>query len=151
LHLAPRPGASGISIEEEVAMTTKAVNQAQTHKEAATEFMRLVASKDGVREAYRRYAAPNFRHHNPHFRGDAESLMAGMEENAAKNPEKKLEVLRAIQEGDLVAVHSRVQMKPGDTVYALSHIFRFEGDRVVELWDISQPVPENSPNENGVF
>jgi len=130
-------------------VTTRAVNQ--SHKEAATEFMRLVASKDGVREAYRRYAAPNFRHHNPYFKGDAESLMAAMEENAAKNPEKKLEVLRAIQEGDLVAVHCRVRMKPGEPGYALAHIFRFQGDRVVELWDIGQAVPENSPNENGMF
>ena len=130
-------------------MTTRAVNQ--SHKEAATEFMRLVASKDGVREAYRRYAAPNFRHHNPYFKGDAESLMSAMEENAAKNPEKKLEVLRAIQEGDLVAVHCRVRMKPGEPGYSLAHIFRFQGDRVVELWDIGQAVPENSPNENGMF
>jgi hypothetical protein len=31
---------------------------------------------------------PDFRHHNPYFRGDAESLMAAMEENARKNPDK---------------------------------------------------------------
>jgi hypothetical protein len=28
--------------------------------------------------------------------------------------------------------------------------FRFEGERIVELWD-GQPVPEESVNQNGMF
>ena len=121
-----------------------------SHKEMALSFLRLAASGK-VREAYQKYVAPGFRHHNPYFRGDAESLMSGMEENAAKNPNKVLEVQRAIEEGDLVAVHSRVRMKPGEPGLALVHIFKLQGDRIVELWDVGQPVPENSPNENGMF
>ena len=77
--------------------------------------------------------------------------MAAMEENAAKNPEKVLEIQRALQDGDLVAVHSRVRQKPGDTGIAVVHIFRFQGNLIVELWDIGQGVPENSPNEYGMF
>jgi predicted SnoaL-like aldol condensation-catalyzing enzyme len=121
-----------------------------TQKEAAIDFLRL-ASSGKVREAYRRYVAPGFRHHNAFFKSDAESLMLAMEENAAKNPEKVLDVQRALQDGDLVAVHSRVRMNPSDRGAALVHIFRFEGDRVAELWDIAQPVPEESPNELGMF
>jgi len=121
-----------------------------SHKEMALSFLRLAASGK-VREAYQKYVAPGFRHHNPYFRGDAESLMSGMEENAAKNPNKVLEVQRAIEEGDLVAVHSRVRMKPGEPGLALVHIFKLQGDRIVELWDVGQPVPENSPNENRMF
>ena len=57
----------------------------------------------------------------------------------------------ALEDGDLVAVHSRVRQNPDDRGAALVHIFRFHGDRVIELWDIGQPVPEDSPNENGMF
>ena len=121
-----------------------------SHKDAAMEFLRLAAS-GSVREAYQKYVAAGFRHHNPHFRGDAESLAAGMEENAAKFPDKKLEIQRAIEEGDLVAVHSRVRMKPGDAGVAVVHIFRFKASLIAELWDIGQPAPENSPNEHGMF
>lgn len=120
------------------------------HVEAAVSFMRLIGSGK-VREAYRAHIAPGFRHHNPFFRGDAASLMAGMEENAAKLPDKVLEVKRTLEDGDLVAIHSHVQPKPGDLGVALVHIFRFEGDRIVELWDLGQPVPDDSPNENGMF
>jgi predicted SnoaL-like aldol condensation-catalyzing enzyme len=74
-----------------------------------------------------------------------------MEENAVANPGKVLEVQRALQDGNLVAVHSRVVQRPGDPGAALVHIFRFEGGLVAELWDIGQPVPEDSPNEHGMF
>jgi predicted SnoaL-like aldol condensation-catalyzing enzyme len=113
-------------------------------------FLRL-ASSGKAREAFQTHAAPGFRHHNPFFRGDADSMIVAMEENAAKNPDKVLEVQRALEDGDLVAVHSRVRQKPGDRGAAVVHIFRFQGDRIIELWDLGQPVPENSPNENGMY
>lgn len=124
--------------------------QSASNREAAMQFLQLVASGN-VREGYRKYVASDFRHHNPFFRGDAESLMVAMEENAAKNPNKVLEIQRALQDGDLVAVHARVKLKPEDLGVALVHIFRFQGDRIVELWDVGQPVPENSPNQYGAF
>lgn len=121
-----------------------------SRKQAAISFMQLVASGK-VREAYQSYVGANFRHHNPFFRGDADSLRIGMEENAAKNPDKVFEVQHALEDGDLVAVHSHVRQSPDDRGAALVHIFRFHRDRVVELWDIGQPVPKDSPNENGMF
>lgn len=121
-----------------------------SHKDAAISFLRLAASGK-AREAFQKCVGSNFRHHNPFFRGDADSLRIAMEENAAKNPKKALEVQHALEDGDLVAVHSHVRQNPNDRGAAVVHIFRFEGDRVVELWDMGQPVPENSPNENGMF
>lgn len=113
-------------------------------------FLQMVASGE-VREAYRRYIGPDFIHHNPYFRGDANSLMLAMEENAAKNPDKIFEVKCTIEEGNIVAVHSHVKQKQGDLGGAVVHIFRFHNDLIVELWDVGQPIPDNSPNENGVF
>jgi predicted SnoaL-like aldol condensation-catalyzing enzyme len=131
-------------------MDQQSVNSVTNHKDAAVEFLRLAATGD-VREAYRQHVCPGFRHHNPFFHGDAESLMVAMEENAAKNPDKVLEIQRALQDGNLVAVHSRVKLKPGDPGVALVHIFRFQGNHIAELWDVGQAVPENSPNEYGMF
>lgn len=122
----------------------------ESSKEAAMDFLRLVASGE-VGEAYRKYVGPEFRHHNAFFRSDAESLRAAMEENAAKTPNKVLEIQRALQDGDLVAVHSHVRQQPDDRGAAVVHIFRFQGDRIAELWDVGQAVPESSPNELGMF
>ena len=131
-------------------MNDRSVTSIADIKESAQEFLRLAASGQ-ARQAYATYVGPGFRHHNPFFRGDAESLMIAMEDNAKKNPEKKLEIKRALQDGDLVAVHAWVKHNAGDRGAALIHIFRFQDWKIVELWDVGQPVPETSPNEYGMF
>jgi predicted SnoaL-like aldol condensation-catalyzing enzyme len=50
-----------------------------------------------------------------------------------------------------MATWSHVRQNPDDPGAALVHIFRFEGDRIVELWDIAQAIPADSPNKNGMF
>ncbi|NEU30541.1 nuclear transport factor 2 family protein [bacterium LRH843] len=130
--------------------TNQQIKAILSRKEQAVSFLKLVASGK-VREAFKRHIGPGFCHHNPYFRGDADSLMIAMEESAAKNPQKIFEVKRAIEESDTVAVHSHVRQSPNDLGGAVVHIFRFQDDRIVELWDIGQKVPEDSPNENGMF
>ena len=78
-------------------------------------------------------------------------LATAMDENARANPEKRLEILRTIAEGRLVAVHARVQHSPGASPAAVVHIFRFEDGRIAELWDIGQEAPLDSPNQAGMF
>jgi uncharacterized protein YndB with AHSA1/START domain/predicted SnoaL-like aldol condensation-catalyzing enzyme len=122
-----------------------------SHKEAAVEFLTMVAAGK-VREAYRRHVGPGFRHHNAYFRGDADSLLAAMEENAKENPGKALDVKQAIQQGEKVAVFSHVRQRPDDPGAGVVHIFRFEGARIVELWDVGQAVPQGDVvNEHGMF
>lgn len=50
---------------------------AQSHKDAAFEFLRLVAAGK-VNEACEKHVGPGFRHHNPFFCGDAGSLKQAM-------------------------------------------------------------------------
>jgi predicted SnoaL-like aldol condensation-catalyzing enzyme len=120
------------------------------NKGVATSFLNL-ASSGRVDEAYSKFVGNGFRHHNAFFEGSMESLRAGMKENAIQNPAKVFEVKRVIAEGDFVVTHSHVQQKPGDLGAAVVHIFRFENGKIVELWDLGQPIPENSPNQYGMF
>jgi predicted SnoaL-like aldol condensation-catalyzing enzyme len=120
------------------------------NKDTAIAFLKLAATGK-VREAYSKFVAPGFKHHNPFFEGSAEALMAGMQENARQNPDKALEVKRALAEGEFVAVHAHVRHKPAEPGAAVIHIFRFENGRIAELWDVGQEVPEESPNQYGMF
>lgn len=119
-------------------------------KEIAVSFLKLVATGK-VSEAYQKYISTEFCHHNPYFKGDAHSLMLAMEESSVKNPDKLLEVKLTIQERDTVVVHSHVRQNHKDLGGAVVHIFRFQDNQIVELWDVGQPLLENSPNENGMF
>lgn len=104
-----------------------------------------------AREVMRRYAAPDFIHHDPSMASDAATLANAMDENARSNPYMVFEIQRTIAEGSLVAVHSRVRAKPGDTPSAVAHILRIEDGLIHELWDIAQELPADSPNEAAMF
>jgi predicted SnoaL-like aldol condensation-catalyzing enzyme len=122
---------------------------ASSRKASAELFLKLACSD--VARAYRDLTVPNFRHHNVWFPSDAESLKQGMEENLRQHPQKTIEIKQSIEEGDRVAVMSHVTFGPGDRGYALAHFFRFEGDRIAELWDMAQEIPQDSPNTSGPF
>lgn len=119
-------------------------------KDSAVSFLQLAASGKAD-TAFEKFVAAGFRHHNPHFQSDAESLKQAMNENALSHPDKVFEVQRVIHEGSMVAVHSRIRMNRDHPGVAVVHIFRFEGERIAELWDIGQPVPEGSANQLGMF
>src|SRR6266704_3535856 len=116
-------------------------------RQIAISFLKLAASGK-LDEAYS-HVSPNFRHHNPYFPGDAESLKAGMAEAAAKFPNTTLDVQRLFEEGDTVAVHSRVRHSADTPEIAVVHIMRFEGDRIAEMSDVGMQAPPDSPNQNG--
>ncbi len=136
----PAPDDAGDEVRMEKVRTSK--------REMAVGFLSL-ASSGRVREAYERFVAAGFRHHNPYFAGDRASLMKGMEETAARNPDKSFEVKITLEDGDLVAAYSNVKMATADI--AVVHIFRFERGKIAELWDVGQQVPADMKNENGMF
>ena len=122
----------------------------KSKKEVATEFLNLCA-KGKSRKAFDLFVGENFIHHNAYFKGDGETLMLAMEANARQNPHKILEIKHTLEDGSLAAVHSHVCKNPNDLGVAVIHIFRFENDRIIEMWDFGQAVPENMINENGMF
>jgi len=65
-------------------------------------------------------------------------------------PNKSIEFVRVIAEGDLVALHTH-QTWPGDEHYVTMDFFRFEDGKIVEHWDSIQEVPKESKNDNGMW
>jgi predicted SnoaL-like aldol condensation-catalyzing enzyme len=122
----------------------------QTISEIAASFLTMAAS-GAVREAYARHVADSFTHHNAYFPGDRESLLVAMEQSAASEPNKSFTVKQVIASGDRVAVLSHLKRAQSNEEYAVVHILRFEGSKIVEMWDIGQAIPKDSPNCLGMF
>lgn len=121
-----------------------------SRKDTAKEFLILVG-EGRIKEAFKNYVAKDFIHHNPYFKGDAKSLLNAMLEDAQNNPEKELKILRVLADEDLVAVHSHVKQNPNDSGFVLVHIFKFQAQKIVELWDLGQEIPNEIINENGML
>jgi predicted SnoaL-like aldol condensation-catalyzing enzyme len=122
----------------------------QAHKEQAVDFLQLVVAGN-IDEAYENYVNMHGRHHNVYFSGEFSSLKRGMMEDQAQYPNKRLMVKNVLGDGDLVAIHSNLIFKAGEPGMATVHIFRFEEGKIVEMWDIGQAIPIDSPNRMGAF
>jgi predicted SnoaL-like aldol condensation-catalyzing enzyme len=117
-----------------------------TPKEIAVDFLVRCAAGD-VDEAFLRYVDEDFRHHNVHFPGDRDSLRLAMRASAANTPPKMLAARIVLEDGSRVSTLSEVSI--GDLRLVLAHVFHFRAGRIVELWDVGQQVPPDSPNANG--
>lgn len=122
----------------------------QARKDAAVDFLQLVIA-GRIDEAYRKHVDMRGKHHNPFFPAGFAALKLAMAENHVQMPHKQLTVRHVLGDGDMVAVHSHLVPSPGQAGMSVVHMFRFEGDRVVELWDVGQPIPADSPNTDGSF
>jgi predicted SnoaL-like aldol condensation-catalyzing enzyme len=124
-------------------------NRVDGHKQATLQFLKLIETGQ-VEQAYRKYAAANGRHHNPYFQAGFPAQQKGMQENHDQFPNMRLTVNNVIGDGDLVAIHSLIVQKPGEMDLAAVHIFRFQGDKIAEFWDVGEPIPAESPNVDGM-
>ena len=98
-------------------------------KEIATSFLKLAASGK-VSEAFEKYVSrQDFRHHNPHFPGDANSLKAAMME--AHHFRRLAEVQRVLDR-DIWVVHSEWRGGSHFNTRRRSH-FRLMHDRLPSL------------------
>ncbi len=121
-----------------------------SNKESAVEFL-IMCAAGSVREAYEKYVDVRFKHHNAYFKSDRASLMEAMQKSADEEPNKAFRVVQTFVSDDRVAVFSHLQRAQGNTSYAVVHILRFENGKVIEMWDVGQEVPQDSPNELGMF
>src|SRR4029078_11638252 len=102
-----------------------------SQKEIVVSFLKM-ASSGNVREAYEKFIAPDFIHHNQYFKGDRESLMRAMEDAHKASPDKSIDIKHAYEDGDTVITHSQVtRQDPDAPAIAVVHIFRFKSDKVV--------------------
>ena len=74
-----------------------------------------------------------------------------MIESVSLYPKKIFKIHKIIHEGEFVVVHSRVRLFPEDIGFVVVYILRVEAGRIIEFWDVSLKLPEDSPNSNGVI
>jgi predicted SnoaL-like aldol condensation-catalyzing enzyme len=119
-------------------------------RQSAVDFLQLVVA-GRIDEAYGKYIDMEGKHHNPFSPPGFPALQKAMVENHIQFPAKQISIKNVVNDGDLTAVHSHIVVQSGDAGLAAVHIFRFQGDKVVELWDCVQPLPVDSPNTDGAF
>lgn len=89
--------------------------------------------------------------HNPRAKDGFEGIKAHIDMLKRDFPLNHGDIKRVFANGDLVALHVHSKRYPEHRGYAIVDMFRIENGKVVEHWDVVQPVPEESLNDNTMF
>ena len=128
----------------------------EEHKRIAFKFFDLVIMGKFKEGLY--FFAPNCITHNPYVSGGMDDLINAMElanrEMAQKYPNAEFAVKQVLSEGNMVAVHTQLindKSRPMEGGLRQAHLFRFDGDKIIEYWDITQQITPEMPNALGAF
>ena len=118
-------------------------------KDRAIAFYRTAYEGD-PRRAVERFVGDHYVQHNPVVADGKEGFIAYFERMQREYPDKSISFLRAVEEGNLVALHT-LQVWPGNDRYVTMDFFRFDDDgKIVEHWDALQQVPDEMAHTNGM-
>ena len=120
-------------------------------KRLVLDFYDLAFVRRQPAEARDRYLSAEYKQHNPTAPDGAEVFPDLINGLFAQVPGASFHLKRAIAEGDLVVLHYNLKMFPDDLGQAVVDIFRVENGKIVEHWDVIQPVPGEAANNNGMF
>ncbi|MEM6831132.1 MAG: nuclear transport factor 2 family protein [Bacteroidota bacterium] len=120
------------------------------NKENAIAFYRMAYEGD-PNGAIEKYVGDTYIQHNPDVADGLTGFISYFERMQEEYPNKEIEFVRCIAEGDLVALHTH-QTWPGNDQYVTMDFFRFdENGKICEHWDAIQQIPETSNNPNTMY
>jgi len=97
------------------------------------------------------YVGEEYIQHNPLVADGKQAFIDYFSEMDRDYPGKTIEFVRAIAEGDLVALHTH-QTWPGGDQYVTMDFFRFDdAGKIVEHWDSIQEIPAATKNGNPMY
>jgi len=117
------------------------------NRKNAIEFYRT-AYEGNPRNAVELYVGSEYIQHNPLVGDGKEPFIEYFERMANEYPNKSIEFVRSVAEGELVALHTH-QIWPNNQEYVTMDFFRFDNfGKIVEHWDSMQQIPESSAHNN---
>ncbi len=124
--------------------------QMEENKKTVRALYEAVLNKKDFDEASK-YLGSKYIQHNPNAADGPDGLKGFIGFLKDKFPNNRSEIKRIFADGDYVIVHVHAVREPGTRGNAIIDIFRLENGKVVEHWDVVQPIPEKAANDNGMF
>jgi predicted SnoaL-like aldol condensation-catalyzing enzyme len=126
------------------------VELTERNRAVVEDFVELFYRRRRVHEAFERHVAADYVQHNPNIPDGRDAAVAALEPKfsaASFSTEVKL----VLVDGEYAAVHVHARTGPQERGGAVADLYRLAGGRIVEHWDVLQPVPEASANEHPMF
>ena len=122
----------------------------EKNKQNAIAFYKM-AYMGQPKAAVDKYVGEVYIQHNPDVADGKQGFIDYFDRMQSEYPDKSIEFVRAVAEGDLVSLHTH-QIWPGNDQYITMDFFRFDANgKIVEHWDAIQRIPETSAHNNTMY
>ena len=122
------------------------------NKENVVAFYELAFNQHKLEEAVAQYVAEPYIQHNPGVADGGKAFIDAFAPFLKEHPQSHADIKRVIAEDDLVVVHVHSQLTPEERGEAVIDIFRLdENGKIVEHWDVAQPIPEKTASGHTMF
>ncbi len=112
-------------------------------------YHKLIGEKDY--EGARVYMGAEYRQHAPYATDGHAGIAEWVRTFKQAFPRHRYDVKKVVAEGDLVVLHLHGMNGPNPHGESVVDIFRIKDGKVVEHWDVIQPIPERADNANTMF
>jgi predicted SnoaL-like aldol condensation-catalyzing enzyme len=124
----------------------------EANKANTVAFHTQAVFQGDVENAFRLYGGTPYRQHNPLIGDGMEGLSKFVALLKASRPNAHAEIKRVFADGDYVILHSQWHgLSDSPRGEAVVDIYRSENGKVVEHWDVIQPIPKTAANNNTMF
>ncbi len=89
--------------------------------------------------------------HSPNIADGPQGFVDFYTKFCKAHPNFRIEVKRLFIEGDMVAAHVLAHQGPAPNGEAVVDIFRLEGGKIAEHWEVTRPIPDSAANPNSMF
>lgn len=115
-----------------------------------TDFADLFYRRKDVKAAFEKYVAPDYIQHNPGIADGRDAAITALSPMFAR-PDSSFDVKRIIVDGDLAVIHLHGRSRADQPGGAVTDIYRLADGKIVEHWDVLQPMPTASKNPHPMF
>ena len=125
-------------------------NLTERNRAIVQDFAAIFYAEKDMRRAFMTHVVPEYIQHNPGLPDGRDAAIAALEPKFS-NPRASFEVKRILVDGDHAVIHLHARPEPGARGAAVADIYRLVNGRIVEHWDVLQPVPAESANPHPMF
>ena len=126
------------------------LTETERNRAVITDFARLFYTEKQVRTAFERYVAADYIQHNPGIADGRAAAIAALEPKFS-SPSARFAVKRILVDGEYAMIHLHARPDEQSRGGAVADIYRLHGGKVVEHWDVLQPIPAESKNPHPMF
>ena len=131
-------------------VAARRADQTERNRAIMTRFADILYRAKDVRRAFDDFVVPDYVQHNPGIADGRASAITSLEP-LFSTPGATFIVKRIVVDRDVAIIHLFGRGDPKTAGGAVADIYRLKDGKIVEHWDVIQPMPQSSKNPHPMF